>query len=75
MQAQGAVPLVQGEGGDDAMAIDEEGRPRFAPAKDLVRLSLGAAGWPSVFVCETDLKDRILCQGLKLERSRSLLTG
>jgi hypothetical protein len=24
------------DGSDDAMAIDEEGRPRFAPAKDIV---------------------------------------
>jgi RNA-binding protein PNO1 len=33
--AEVMIPEAQDE--DDSMAIDEEGRPRFAPSKDLVR--------------------------------------
>lgn len=33
--AEVMVPEAQDEG--DSMAIDEEGRPRFAPSKDIVR--------------------------------------
>jgi RNA-binding protein PNO1 len=34
------IPLDQGREAEvvDEMAIDEEGRPRFAPSKDIVRL-------------------------------------
>lgn len=34
IDANEVVPIEQGS---DDMAIDEEGRPRFAPAKDIVR--------------------------------------
>ncbi|UNI15253.1 pre-rRNA-processing protein pno1 [Purpureocillium takamizusanense] len=43
LDAQDAIPTEapsaapQDPDGDDAMAIDEEGRPRFAPARDIVR--------------------------------------
>lgn len=30
------VPVPREELGEDSMAIDEEGRPRFAPARDIV---------------------------------------
>lgn len=29
----------QDESGEEGMAIDEEGRPRFAPARDIVRIT------------------------------------
>lgn len=32
-----AFAVVEEGSSDDGMAIDEEGRPRFAPAKDIVR--------------------------------------
>lgn len=34
--AEGEIFAPQDDGADETMAIDEEGRPRFAPAKDIV---------------------------------------
>lgn len=34
---EGEFMAPQDHDGDESMAIDEEGRPRFAPAKDIVR--------------------------------------
>lgn len=37
---EGDFMIPQEPDSDNAMAIDEEGRPRFAPAKDVVRREL-----------------------------------
>lgn len=43
--------LPQVKNSEDSMAIDEEGRPRFAPAKDIVRIPPDYLGRALTFYC------------------------
>lgn len=58
------------ESNEDGMAIDEEGRPRFAPARDIVRLPYAII----LSVCDSNHLYRIPSLGLKPARSLFLLT-
>lgn len=65
-----AVVVVE-QDSDDGMAIDEEGRPRFAPAKDFVR-AYPKSPLAGNKISNTDARIRL--PGLRLARSLSPLT-
>lgn len=60
--------LPQVKNSEDSMAIDEEGRPKFAPAKDTVWIWLIFSFHDLTL---TQNRYRIPSRGLKLERSPS----
>jgi hypothetical protein len=58
------------ESNENGMAIDEEGRPRFAPARDIVSLTRAI----KLSVCDSNHPYRIPSLGSKPAKSLFLLT-